>query len=143
MRLSHLHPADLPSGCLSDLTRFLRRDDPDTRPVFWQLVAWATARNDLLPILTHYAHDHRLVLAARECVCVEGSIRDYAAGIEARFSQKHKIFLLHKLLSDWNSASHVLAPKIVNHRRLKLVELFSTISQAPPFLAPHLTPPTP
>uniref|UniRef100_A0A7S3VNX6 Timeless N-terminal domain-containing protein n=1 Tax=Dunaliella tertiolecta TaxID=3047 RepID=A0A7S3VNX6_DUNTE len=48
-------------GCLKDLQRFLRKDDPDTRDVFFKLGAFETARKDLVPLLIHYPQDHAIV----------------------------------------------------------------------------------
>jgi len=54
---------------LKDLQRFLRKDDPDTREVFFKLGAFDTARKDLVPLLIHYPQDHDIVYNAREWYC--------------------------------------------------------------------------
>jgi len=62
------HP-HTPPGCLKDLQRFLRKDDPDTRDVFFKLGAFDTARKDLVPLLVTYPHDQPIVYNARACGC--------------------------------------------------------------------------
>ncbi|KAG2492461.1 hypothetical protein HYH03_009402 [Edaphochlamys debaryana] len=51
-------------GCLKDLQRFLRRDDPDLRPVFRRLGTWRVAQQDLVPLLCTYAHEPEVTLQA-------------------------------------------------------------------------------
>ncbi|GLC44839.1 hypothetical protein PLESTF_001102100 [Pleodorina starrii] len=51
-------------GCLKDLQRFLRRDDPDIRSVFTKLGEWRIAAGDLLPLLITYPHDKDITLQA-------------------------------------------------------------------------------
>ncbi|KAG1661086.1 hypothetical protein FOA52_012075, partial [Chlamydomonas sp. UWO 241] len=51
-------------GCLKDLQRFLRNDDPDLRTVFFKLASFETPRTDLLPLLTTYPGDEEIVTAA-------------------------------------------------------------------------------
>ncbi len=65
MRVTRLAVA---AECLKDLQRFLRKDDRDTRDVFFQLCEYGTVRNDVLPILTHYAASHEHVFNASACV---------------------------------------------------------------------------
>jgi hypothetical protein len=61
-------PTNVPSpaaACLKDLQRCLRRDDPDTRDVFFKLGEFDTAKNDLVPIIVTYPDDTDLVYNAR------------------------------------------------------------------------------
>ena len=51
-----LHPLSI-TACLKDLQRFLRRDDPATRPAFTHLARFNLAKSDLVPLLTRYADD--------------------------------------------------------------------------------------
>ncbi|GIL56078.1 hypothetical protein Vafri_11513, partial [Volvox africanus] len=51
-------------GCLKDLQRFLRRDDPDIRPVFKRLGEWRIAARDVVPLLVTYPHDKEITLQA-------------------------------------------------------------------------------
>ncbi|GLI61645.1 hypothetical protein VaNZ11_004068, partial [Volvox africanus] len=51
-------------GCLKDLQRFLRRDDPDIRPVFKRLGEWRIAAHDVVPLLVTYPHDKEITLQA-------------------------------------------------------------------------------
>lgn len=51
-------------NCLKDLTRFLRRDDPDTRDVFFELCKKQIPTAHLVPILTTYPDDTQLVFNA-------------------------------------------------------------------------------
>jgi timeless len=51
------------AACLKDLQRFLRKDDTDTRDVFFRLANWNTACNDLLPIQTKRPWSTMLVRA--------------------------------------------------------------------------------
>ena len=48
------------------MQRFLRRDDPATRPAFTHLARFNLAKSDLVPLLTRYADDEDLVTHARE-----------------------------------------------------------------------------
>eukprot|EP00879_Flechtneria_rotunda_P032638 GHRR01035888.1.p4 GENE.GHRR01035888.1~~GHRR01035888.1.p4 ORF type:complete len:101 (+),score=22.70 GHRR01035888.1:1079-1381(+) len=57
----------LPAACLKDLQRFLRRDDPDLRDVFFKIGELQLVENDIVPLLTVYPTDHELVYQAREC----------------------------------------------------------------------------
>ena len=56
----------LPTGCLKDLQRFLRNDDPDTRDAFFKVAEFDLARSDLVPIITTYPEDKELVFNARK-----------------------------------------------------------------------------
>jgi hypothetical protein len=53
------------AACLKDLQRCLRRDDPDTRDVFFKLGEFDTAKNDLVPIIVTYPDDTELVYNTR------------------------------------------------------------------------------
>ena len=53
-------------GCLKDIQRMLRHDESDTRPVFFKLASFGTARSDLVPLITAYPGDAEVVLNARE-----------------------------------------------------------------------------
>jgi hypothetical protein len=62
------------ADCLKDLQRFLRKDDPDTRPVFFKLGGFHLAANDLVPLVVTYPTEHEVVYNARECfqhICCE------------------------------------------------------------------------
>ncbi|CAD7696779.1 unnamed protein product [Ostreobium quekettii] len=50
--------------CLKDLQRFLRRDDPDSRDVFFFLGQMDLPRNDLVPLITTYPNDSDIVYNA-------------------------------------------------------------------------------
>jgi hypothetical protein len=52
---------------LKDLQRFLRKDDPDMRPVFFKLGGFHLAANDLVPLVVTYPNEHDVVYNAREC----------------------------------------------------------------------------
>lgn len=64
--VSFLNPPPFSPACLKDLQRFLRRDDPSTRPAFTHLARFNLAKSDLVPLLTRYAEDEDLVTHARE-----------------------------------------------------------------------------
>jgi hypothetical protein len=51
---------------IKDLARWLRRDDPDTRDVFFKLGEFDTARSDLVPIIVTHPDDADLVYNVRE-----------------------------------------------------------------------------
>ncbi|GAX82511.1 hypothetical protein CEUSTIGMA_g9938.t1 [Chlamydomonas eustigma] len=51
-------------GCLKDLQRFMRHDDPDTRPVFFKLANFQTARSDLVPLILTYPDEREIVFNA-------------------------------------------------------------------------------
>jgi hypothetical protein len=55
-----------PPACLKDLQRFLRRDDPATRPAFTHLARFNLAKSDLVPLLMRCAEDEEVVTHARE-----------------------------------------------------------------------------
>jgi timeless len=55
------------ADCLKDLQRFLRKDDPDMRPVFFKLGGFHLAANDLVPLVVTYPNEHDVVYNAREC----------------------------------------------------------------------------
>lgn len=50
------------AGCLRDLQRMLREDDPEERPAFLAAARYNFARSDLVPLLTTYPDDEALVL---------------------------------------------------------------------------------
>lgn len=62
-------PAPLPSpaGCLRDLQRFFRYDDPEARPAFFAVSKYNFARSDLVPLIVTYPEDYEVVYNAREC----------------------------------------------------------------------------
>lgn len=64
--MSPISPAPT-TACLKDLQRCLRRDDPDTRDVFFKLGEFATAKSDLVPMIVTYPDDTDLVYNARAC----------------------------------------------------------------------------
>lgn len=64
LRPPHPLPSQ-PTACLKDLQRFLRRDDPATRPAFTLLSRFNLAKSDLVPLLTRYADDEEVVVQAR------------------------------------------------------------------------------
>ena len=47
------------------MQRFLRKDDPDSREVFFKLANFGIVRNDLVPLITTYPEDHDIVYNAR------------------------------------------------------------------------------
>lgn len=51
-------------NCLKDLSRFLHRDDPDTRDVFFELCRKQVPTTHLIPILITYPDDRPLVFTA-------------------------------------------------------------------------------
>ncbi|KAJ7552478.1 hypothetical protein O6H91_06G056900 [Diphasiastrum complanatum] len=53
---------------LKDLQRFLRRDHPKSREVFFQLGRWNTVGRNLVPIICNYQEDRNLVLNAVKVV---------------------------------------------------------------------------
>jgi hypothetical protein len=44
----------------------LRNDDPDTRPVFFKLAQFQTAKTDLVPLIISYPGDSDIVFNARK-----------------------------------------------------------------------------
>lgn len=64
-------PADfyfpcVPAGCLRDLQRFFRHDDPEARPGFFAVSKYNFARSDLVPLIVTYPEDYDVVYNARE-----------------------------------------------------------------------------
>lgn len=53
------------AGCLKDLQRFLRNDDPDLRTVFFKLCRFETAKTDLVPLLKACAGEKDIVFNTR------------------------------------------------------------------------------
>lgn len=53
------------AGCLKDLQRFLRNDDPDLRTVFFKLCRFETAKTDLVPLLKACAGEKDMVFNTR------------------------------------------------------------------------------
>lgn len=49
---------------LMDLQRYLRRDNPETRDIFFELGKWNIVRHDLVPLIRGYRADDELVLNA-------------------------------------------------------------------------------
>lgn len=64
MKLAPSPRRNLPdtAGCLRDLQRMLREDDPEERPAFLAAARYNFARSDLVPLLTTYPDDEVLVL---------------------------------------------------------------------------------
>jgi hypothetical protein len=54
------------AGCLRDLQRFFRYDDPETRPAFFAVSKYNFARSDLVPLIVTYPDDYDIVYNARE-----------------------------------------------------------------------------
>ena len=50
--------------CLKDLQRFLRRDDPYERQVFFRLGQWDLVSTDLVPLIVQYQEDGDVVYNA-------------------------------------------------------------------------------
>lgn len=53
------------AGCLQDLQRFFRHDDPEARPAFFAVSKYNFARSDLVPLITSYPDDYDVVYNAR------------------------------------------------------------------------------
>lgn len=56
----------LAAGCLRDLQRFFRYDDPEARPAFFAVSKYNFARSDLVPLIVTYPEDYEVVYNARE-----------------------------------------------------------------------------
>ncbi len=56
------------AGCLRDLQRFFRHDDPEARPAFFAVSKYNFARSDLVPLIVTYPEDYDVVYNARELV---------------------------------------------------------------------------
>ena len=54
------------AGCLRDLQRFFRHDDPEARPAFFAVSKYNFARSDLVPLIVTYPEDYDIVYNARE-----------------------------------------------------------------------------
>lgn len=54
------------AACLKDLQRFLRKDDQDTRDVFFKLGDFDIVRNDLVPLIVSFPDEHDVVYNARK-----------------------------------------------------------------------------
>lgn len=54
------------AGCLHDLQRFFRYDDPEERPSFFAVSKYNFARSDLVPLIITYPDDYDVVYNARE-----------------------------------------------------------------------------
>lgn len=61
----------LPAGCLRDLQRFFRYDDPESRPAFFAVSKYNFARSDLVPLIVTYPEDYEVVYNAREQLIVQ------------------------------------------------------------------------
>lgn len=59
-------PLPSPAGCLRDLQRFFRYDDPEARPAFFAVSKYNFARSDLVPLIVTYPEDYEVVYNARE-----------------------------------------------------------------------------
>ncbi len=59
-------------GCLRDLQRFFRYDDPEMRPAFFAVSKYNFARSDLVPLIVTYPEDYEVVYNAREWLAEEG-----------------------------------------------------------------------
>lgn len=55
------------AGCLRDLQRFFRNDDPEDRPAFFAVSKYNFARSDLVPLIVTYPDDYDVVYNARGC----------------------------------------------------------------------------
>jgi hypothetical protein len=55
-----------PAGCLRDLQRFFRYDDPEHRPAFFAVSKYNFARSDLVPLVVTYPDDYDVLYNARE-----------------------------------------------------------------------------
>lgn len=104
----HLRPALLKSrdgvvaDCLKDLQRFLRQDQPATRPAFAALSRYNVARADLVPLIVAYPADVDLVFNActMYCLCA-------ALVVELRKSGSYRLCALPDCqLSCHSKSSH-------------------------------------